>query len=114
MTGTVNPALFGTPDATTTGPQAGVTLTSYTGPMNITTPGTVIENQIINGQLTVSAADVTFRNCIIQNADGNVIQADQASNLTVQNCKIIGGNLADAGILAGNGGTFTGNDISHV
>ncbi len=66
MTGTINPALFGMPDATTTGVQAGVTLSAYKGPMTITTPGAVIENVTINGQLTVAAANVTIRNCVIQ------------------------------------------------
>jgi hypothetical protein len=54
MTGT-NPALFGMPDATTAGVQAGTTLTAYTGPMTITTPGTGIEGKIINGTLQVLA-----------------------------------------------------------
>lgn len=112
MTGTVNPALFGMPDATTTGPQAGVTLTPYAGPMTITTPGAVIENVTINGQLTINAANVTIRNCVIQSNASNCILADTASNLLVENCDIIGGNLTDNGILGS--GTFVGNDISHV
>jgi hypothetical protein len=112
MTGVINPALFGMPDATTTGPQAGVTLTAYTGPMTITTPGAVIENVIINGQLTVDAANVTIRNCIIQSDGWWGIEGDQAPNLTVENSKIIGGNLTNSGILGS--GTFVGNDISNV
>jgi hypothetical protein len=35
--------------------------------MNITTPGAVIENVIINGTLSVKAENVTIKNCIIQN-----------------------------------------------
>ncbi|MFC7700484.1 Ig-like domain-containing protein [Bradyrhizobium sp. GCM10028915] len=112
MTGTINPALFGMPDATTTGPQAGVTLTPYKGPMTITTAGAVIENVTINGQLTIAAPNVTIKNCVIQaGGDSNCIYSDQTP-ITVQNCKLIGGDLTDNGIL-GNG-TFTGNDISHV
>src|SRR4051794_1152783 len=114
MTGTINPALFGMPDATTTGPQAGVSLTPYTGPMNITTPGTVIQNVIINGQLTISAANVTVKNCIIQSDGWWGIECDQGPNSTITNCKIIGGNLTNSGILTGDGGTYTNNDISHV
>lgn len=112
MTGIINPALFGMPDATTTGPQAGVTLTPYTGSMIVTTPGAVIENVIINGQLTVNAANVTIKNCIIQSNGWWGIEGDQAPNLTVENSKIIGGNLTNSGILGS--GTFVGNDISHV
>ncbi len=40
------------------------------------------------------------------------ISGDRAPNLTVEHCKIIGGNLTNSGILGG--GTFVGNDISHV
>ena len=54
MTGIIDPALFGMPDATTAGVPAGTTLTAYTGPMTITTPGTVIEGKIINGTLKVT------------------------------------------------------------
>src|SRR4051794_38016304 len=99
MTGTINPALFGMPDATTTGPQAGVTLTPYKGPMTITTPGAVIENVTINGQLTIAAPNVTIKNCVIQaGGDSNCIYSDQTP-ITVQNCKLIGGDLTDNGIL---------------
>ena len=59
MTGTIDPALFGMPDATTAGVQAGVTLTAYKGPMNITTAGTVIENVIIRRP--------TYRQCCERN-----------------------------------------------
>src|SRR4051794_37954063 len=38
----IDPARFRMPNAMTAGVQAGVTLTPYTGPMNITTAGTVI------------------------------------------------------------------------
>ena len=37
MTGIIDPARFGMPDATTAGVPAGTTLTAYTGPMTITT-----------------------------------------------------------------------------
>ncbi|WP_197427511.1 Ig-like domain-containing protein, partial [Bradyrhizobium retamae] len=112
MTGIINPALFGMPDATTTGVQAGVTLTAYKGPMNITTAGTVIENVIIDGQLAVKAANVTIRNCIIKSDGWWGIEGENSPNLRVENCDIIGGNLTNSGILGS--GTFVGNDISHV
>ena len=53
----IDPARFGMPDATTAGVQPNTTLRAYTGPMNITTDGTVIENVIINGTLSVKAAE---------------------------------------------------------
>lgn len=112
MTGIVNPALFGMPDATTAGVQAGVTLTAYNGPMTITTPGTVIENVIIDGQLTVKAANVTIRNCVIKSDDWWGIEGENSPNLRVEYSDIIGGSLTNSGILGS--GTFVGNDISHV
>ncbi len=108
----IDPALFGMPDATTAGVQAGVTLTTYTGPMAITTPGTVIENRIINGELTVKASNVTIRNSVIQSDGWRGIEGENSPNLRVENCDIIGGNLTNSGILGS--GTFVGNDIRHV
>ena len=55
----------GFPTADNTGVPSGTTLTAYTGPMTITTDGTVIENKIINGGLDITGANVTIRNCII-------------------------------------------------
>ena len=68
MTGIIDPARFGMPDATTTGVPAGTTLTAYTGPMTITTNGTVIEGKIIDGAtLRVLGDNVTIKNCVIKN-----------------------------------------------
>jgi hypothetical protein len=108
----IDPTRFGLPTADTAGVPARVTLTNYNGPMTITTPGAVIKNVIINGQLTVNAANVTIRNCIVQSDGWWGIEGDQAPNLMVENSKIIGGNLTNSGILGS--GTFVGNDISHV
>ena len=67
MTGIIDPARFGMPDATTAGVPTGTTLTAYTGPMTITKDGTVIEGMIIDGTLVVDAANVTIKNCVIKN-----------------------------------------------
>ena len=54
------------PNASRTGPTAaGYTLTAYTGPTNITTPGTVISGKRITGGLDISAANVTVQGCDI-------------------------------------------------
>lgn len=120
MTGTIDPALFGMPDATTTGPQAGVTLTPYTGPMTITTPGTVIDGKIITGPITITADNVTITNCVIQSnngsgaatASGAIVDCEQLTTTTIKNCTLIGDPSTGSGILGS--GTFTNNDISHV
>src|SRR5882672_7999284 len=105
MTGTIIPALFGMPDATTAGVQAGVTLKNYTGPMTITTPGTVIENQIINGTLTVAADNVTIKNCIVQNfTNWGILDSNNAVNTRVEYCDIDGtGSTKTTGLGVGGG-----------
>ena len=103
----------GFPDASTTGVPAGTSLTTYTGPMTISKAGTVIENQIINGSLRITAADVVIKNCVIKYNGTWGIDAEGAKNITVQNCDITGAGtsgISNAAILGS--GNFIGNDIS--
>ena len=105
----------GFPTADNTGVPSGTTLTAYTGPMTITTDGTVIENKIINGGLDITGANVTIRNCIITYNDFFGIDV-RGVNVTVENCDIIGpgynGDSPAAISCDVGGGTFVGNDIS--
>jgi len=117
MTGTIDPARFGMPDATTAGVQAGVTLTAYRGPMTITTPGAVIENVIIDGTITVAADNVTFKNCIIRNFDNWGILSDNADNTRVEYCDIDGSGstrTSGLGIGGGTNSAIIGCDISGM
>ncbi|MCA6120243.1 right-handed parallel beta-helix repeat-containing protein, partial [Bradyrhizobium sp. WSM 1738] len=117
MTGIINPALFGMPDATTAGVQAGVTLTNYTGPMTITTAGAVIENKIINGTLTIAADNVTIKNCVIQNFDNWGILSDNADNTRVEYCDIDGSGstrTSGLGIGGGTNSAIIGCDIKGM
>jgi len=113
MTGTINPALFGMPDATTAGVPSGTTLTAYTGPMTITQAGTVIEGKIIDGTLTVDASNVTIKNCIIKNYGMWGIDGEGAANLTVLNCDFTASTSKDTNAAILGSGTFIGNDISQ-
>ena len=54
------------PDATNTGVPAGTTLTLHSGDWTISTPNTVIDGYDITGMVTISAANVTIRNCLIR------------------------------------------------
>src|SRR5215475_10078839 len=113
MTGTIDPALFGMPDATTAGVPAGTNLTAYTGPMTITTPGTVIEGKIINGTLQVTADNVTIKYCVIQNYGFWGVDAENAPNITIQNCDFKASSSMDTNAAILGAGTFIGNDISN-
>ncbi len=56
----------GRPTLLTTGRQTGGDYSgTRSGLVNITTPGTVIENELITGQLRLNANDCTVRNCTI-------------------------------------------------
>jgi hypothetical protein len=113
MTGTIDPARFGMPDATTAGVPSGTTLTAYTGPMTITKDGTVIEGKIIDGTLTIDAANVTIKNCIIKNYGWWGIDGEGATNLSVLYCDFTASTSKDTNAAILGSGTFIGNDISQ-
>jgi hypothetical protein len=81
--------------------------------MAIQTDGTVIENKLINGSLRIIGNNVVIRNSAIRYNDFYGIEADGASNVTVQNCDIVGpGYGGDSPAAVTGSGTFLGNDIS--
>jgi hypothetical protein len=101
------------PNATNTGVPAGTNLTAYTGPMTITTDGTVIDGKIINGTLRVMADNVVIKNSQVNYTGWWGIDAEGANNFTVQDSDIVGPGYSgdsNAGILGS--GTFVRNDIS--
>lgn len=98
------------PDATNTGWRpTGVTLTRYTGPMTITKAGTVIDGRDVNGQLTVSADDVTIRRSrISSNGSYGVYVAKGVKNLIIIDSELDGrGNT-------GNDSAVSSHDFSIV
>jgi len=109
----IDPAAIGMPSASTTGVQDGITLTPYTGPMEITTPGTVIENQIIDGTLRVLAENVTIKNCSFTNWDYWGVDADGIASVTIEHCDFVGNGSISAAAILGNG-NFGYNDISNA
>jgi len=101
------------PNSTNTGVPAGTSLTAYTGPMTITTDGTVIDGKIITGTLRVTADNVVIKNSQINYSGMWGVDAEGANNITIQDSDIVGpGYSADsnAGILGS--GTFLRNDVS--
>ena len=113
MTGTIDPALFGMPDATTAGVPSGTTLATYTGPMTITTDGTVIDGKIINGTLRVTADNVTIQNCVIQNYGFWGVDAEGSTGITIKYCDFTASSSMDTNAAILGSGTFIGNDISN-
>jgi Ca2+-binding RTX toxin-like protein len=103
------------PNSSNSGVPAGTTLTVYRGPTTITRDGTVIENAIINGTLSIKAANVTIKNSVIQNFGWWGIEGEDATNLRVENSDFIGLGRSEATNSAILGsGTFVGNDIQGV
>jgi parallel beta-helix repeat protein len=97
-----------------TGVPSGTNLTAYSGPMTVSTDGTVIDGKTINGTLIVTGDNVVIKNCVINYGSWWGIDAEHSNNITIQDCTIIGpgyGGDSNAGILGS--GTFLRNDISH-
>jgi hypothetical protein len=93
-----------------------VTLTNYTGPMTITTPGTVIEGKIINGTMTVNADNVTFKNCLFQNFNTYGVISEHNQNIHVEYCELDGSGSTRTYALAFGGGnsSIIGCDIHSM
>jgi hypothetical protein len=74
------------PGPSNTGVPPGTTLTPYTGPMTITTAGTVIDSKDVHGALVIEAKDVVIRSSKIHDdpdADAGVyVQATGSATIT--------------------------------
>jgi hypothetical protein len=88
------------PDASTTGPIAGITLTTVNADVNATADNQIIENKDIYGRVnTLSYSNVIVRNCIIRGtaltgADSEtaciISNNNDSRNLLVEDCRLIG------------------------
>lgn len=98
----------GFPSADNTGVPAGVTLTTYTGPLTINQAGTVIDGKKITGCVVIKANNVTIKNSLLQ-TNGcffNVLSDNGNTGLLLQDVEIDGqGNTT--GDSAVNGGGYT-------
>ncbi|GAA3579360.1 hypothetical protein GCM10022197_41050 [Microlunatus spumicola] len=96
------------PTAGSTGVPSGTTLTAYSGPATITTPGTVIDGKRITSCIVVKADDVTIRNSLIQSKGCffNVLSENGSTGLQLVDVEIDGqGN--GSGDSAVNGAGYT-------
>ncbi len=98
---------FGGP--TNTGPAAGGfhPTTKYTGPMTITTAGTVIQNQIIPPGLTVDAPNVTLQGNVINGPTGDGVSQ---SPLVFATAKSAGIKMMYNELRGNSASSWPGND----
>jgi hypothetical protein len=94
-TPTAPPPSSGWPDASNTGWSG--TLTAYTGPLTITTPGTVIDSKIVTGTLLIRAANVTVTNSQV-NGTVYVDEDWTGSSVTVTDSVVDAGQKPGTGI----------------
>jgi hypothetical protein len=103
------------PNASCTGTTG--TLTTYSGSLTFSTPGQVIQNVIINTSsgVTVTANNVTFRNCkIIYTGTATInalVEANAPTGTVFDHCEFDGKQLAKDDIHGGDNFTVTGCNI---
>lgn len=101
-----NPSLAGWPDSTNTGVPAGTSLTN-SGSVSSSSNSQIIQDlRISSGGIVVTHSNVTVRRCQITCDTFHALNGISSTNLTVQDCEIIGGvgdNLD--GVQVGNGTT---------
>ena len=76
------------PSASNTGVPAGVSLTAYTGPMTVTTAGTVIDAKDIKGSLVIQAANVTVSRSKVT---GNIDASGSGASVAITDTEVNGG-----------------------
>ncbi len=93
------PAFPAFPDENCTGyAHTGTTLTDYTGPMKISTPGTVIEGKVLKGRLCIVANDVTIRRSKVEGviemgsggAFGPCPSSAKPTNILIEDVEVMG------------------------
>ena len=89
------------PGPTNTGVPAGTKLTPYTGPMLITTAGTVIDSKDVTGALRIRAKNVTIRNSKVHDDPGAIagIYVEDSGSATITDTEIYN---FEVGIVYGN------------
>lgn len=77
------------PDATNTGVLPGVSRTTTSGNITMSTAGGVLENRNVLGRVIVTAANVTIRNCRISGGASTPAPMVECYGAGVSNCQII-------------------------
>lgn len=99
----------GFPDATNTGPPAGLKL-KPSGPLVIITPGTVVQALDISGDVVIKASNVTLLNSKVRSGGFYVVRIEKGlTGVIVQNCEIDNQGAGGTGITGQ--GKFIANNI---
>ena len=105
----------GFPDATNTGVPTGVALTPYYGNLVINTPGAVIEGLDIQGNVIITADNVTLKNCKVTSSAFSVVGINSGvTGVVIQDCEINGLGATSNSRGIGGQGTFLRNNIYNV
>lgn len=110
-TTTTQPATspVGYPDASTTGAK-GVTARRAGG--TITTPGTVIANTYVDGQLTIRADNVTLRNVHVDSKGSTYAVLTYGKNTVIEDTTLQGTGSTLASLAATAGGQFSASRVN--
>ena len=101
------------------GPLSAVGLTSYTGTYRANVEGMVVENLRVRGRITITANNVTVRNCLVLGDEyRGIYVAPNVKNALIEHNEVgvIGGSVNLAGISLAPRSTYTvrNNWIHHV
>lgn len=108
-TPTPAPTATGWPNASTTG--ATGTLTLRTGNLTISTPGAVVENLDVRGCVSITAANVVFRNSKVSCSNGWAITAKSTGGVVIDQVDVTCNATLGKGIV-GEGFTVRRSDVS--
>ncbi|OLT21972.1 hypothetical protein BJF81_14095 [Ornithinimicrobium sp. CNJ-824] len=90
------------PAAHNTGVPDGTTLTTYTGPLTITTPNTVIRNAVVDGTLRIQAPDVEIINSRINGTVDLRYPRTNDYSFSITDSEVHIGDNLNTGLMRGN------------
>ncbi|WP_052590996.1 hypothetical protein [Luteipulveratus mongoliensis] len=108
-TATSKPAPGGWPGESNTGVPAGTSLSAYSGPLTITTPGTTIVGKLVKGDLEIKAKNVTI---VRSQVEGGIMTVDgSGASVTLTDSEVhVGPREVKA--VQGNNFTITRTELS--
>jgi type 1 fimbria pilin len=84
----------GKPGPNNTGVPPGVGLKQI-GPLEVTTPDTLIEEVEVHGSVSIRARNVTLRRCRVISSDQSPVRVYNNGSLTIEDCEIVASGAAE-------------------